>query len=107
MQVFLFSAVFFMVAWICGMRFKKLQVTQKNYWYHTETLGLIGLLLIVYSWPNFNVAGAVITSKNTLAGLGSLQSSAFTNTIFGMAASILCSMLLMTPHEKSSINNYI
>lgn len=107
MQVFLFSAVFVLVAWASGMRMKNLVISKQDFTYHSQTLALVGLLLIVYAWPSFNMAGAILTSNNTLVSLATLQSAAFSNTIFGMSAGILCSLLLMTPHTKSHIHHYV
>lgn len=107
MQVFLFSAVFFMVAWIIETRLKKLEVTHQKHWYHGQSIALIGLLLIIYSWPSVNMAGAVLTSKNTLTTIAQLQTSAFSNTIFGMTGGILSSMLMMGPQNKTPITTYI
>lgn len=103
MQVFLFSSVFFIVAWVCAMLRKKLEVTKQVFWYHGQSIGVVGVLLVVYSWGSWNMAGAVFTAKNSVEGLTQLQTSAFMNTIFGMASSIVFSMLLMTPHYKAPI----
>jgi hypothetical protein len=107
MQVFLFSAVFSLIAWVVGMRMKNLAISKQESTYQSQTLGLVGMLLVVYGWGSWNMAGAIFTQKNTIVTVGELQTAALQNTVFGMASAVLGSMLLMTPHSKANIGHYI
>lgn len=107
LQVFVFSAAVCLTAWIFGIRLKDLSITKQNRGYHTQTFGLIGLLLVIYGWPFFNMGGSLITQPNTLLTATVVQSSAFINTLLALTGAILCSMLLYTPHTKAEITTFI
>lgn len=107
MQVFLLAGTSCIIAWLVASKIKAQETGIKTYGYNTESMGLIGLLLVVYGWPSFNMAGAVLTQPNTLLTLSSLQSSAFFNTVFGMSCCVVFSMMLEAPHSKVSLRHYI
>lgn len=107
MKVFLFSAATGLMAWIIGLRLKNLSITKQNRGYHTQTLGLLGILLIVYGWPFFNMGGSLLTQPNTLLTAAAVQSSAFINTLLALSGAILSSMLLYTPHTRAQAATYI
>jgi hypothetical protein len=107
MQVFLLAGASCLIAWLVVTKIKAHEMGVKTYGYNTESMGLVGLLLVVYGWPSFNMAGAVITQANTLLTLSVVQSSAFFNTLYGMTGCIIFSLMLATPHSKVSIRHFL
>jgi ammonia channel protein AmtB len=63
------------------------------------TMGIIGLLLVLYGWPTFNSGGALISQTlSTNSNAQSIMSQcAFSNTILTLSASVISAFLYHTP----------
>lgn len=92
--IFLYSGVCSLMIWVICVRGK---VDSNRYRikdsYINHTLGFIGVVIAFINWPKFNMAGALVSSINSPAGVTSLQNSALPNTLLGLSAAILISIL--------------
>jgi ammonia channel protein AmtB len=102
LQIFLYSGICSLVIWVISLRGKTdIQKYRIKESYINHTLSFIGVVIAFISWPQFNAAGALISSINALSGAASsLISSASTNTYLGLSTAIIISMVLASKDTK-------
>lgn len=103
-SIFLYSGVCSLMIWALSIRGKidsHRYVIKESY--VNQMVGFIGVIIAFINWPSFNMAGATITSLNSLnttANVISLRSSAYPNTFIGLSGGILLSILFASKETK-------
>ena len=106
MQVFFLSGIYSYTMWLVGFKAKEIPITKPTYTYPGMTFGVIGLLLILYGWPSFNVGGSIISSALIVTdpfSLTALGGCAYINTVLTLSAAIISAFLFHTPNHKMKL----
>jgi hypothetical protein len=59
-------------------------------------LKMLGLLILIFCWPNFNTIGIIFNNNknNTTLKFDTLNLCAYFNTILGLTSAVICSLAL-------------
>ncbi len=104
--VFLYSGICSIIIWFLCVRSKiSILEHKKSESYLNYTLMFIGVCMLLFSWPVFNMGGSLITIINTTiaksAYPGSLMNSAYINTISSLGIAVISSAMLSSSLSES------
>jgi F0F1-type ATP synthase assembly protein I len=102
MTIFLFAATFAYFIKLFNFPFQR-HVPDSNY--SNGTLKLIGVILMVFSWPGFNVMGTLFDVGN-VSSTANLAPSAYFNTILCLSSSIICSITVQSFGNRINMHKF-
>ena len=108
-QLFFLSGVYSYSIWFIGFKLKDMLISKPVYTYPGFTMGIIGLLLVIYGWPSFNSGGSLIsqTISTTTAAQSIMSQCAFVNTLLTLSAAVIGGFLFHTATDKVKVDHYI
>lgn len=101
--IFLFAVTFSFC--IKLLNYKSLKITE-DFSYNSGIFKIIGLVLMVFSWPSFNQMGATIDST-VVSSTANLAPSSYYNTIFALSTGIICSLTLQSYGNRVNLHKFI
>jgi hypothetical protein len=102
MTIFLFAATFAYFIKMFNFPFQK-HVPDSSY--SNGTLKLIGVLLMVFCWPAFNVMGTLFDVAN-VSSTANLASSAYFSTILCLSSAIICSLTVQSFGNRINMHKF-
>lgn len=102
MTIFLFASAFAFCIKLFSFPYQK-HAPDNNYF--NGTLKLIGVILMVFSWPGFNTMGSLFDTSN-VSSTANILPSAFYNTVYCLASSIICSLTIQSFSNRIHIHKF-